>query len=276
MNLYLIVAKGKHEGMPIPIKVDLFLMGSDALCQLRSKLPGIAPQHCALVQRDEKAFVKDMAGGETYLNEELMPPGEEWPIHAGDRLVVGPLEFQIEFQEEQLNQKSAEEWALKSLDRMGGRKDARYARRSPTEEAPTDLPPDSAAAAAASILDQLQSKRGNVRGRIRVIQNDSITEVRFNDTNLIEEAELTYVKKELFNSVNRHGLRVLLDFKNVERMSSAAVDMILEARRRVRAQTGTIALCHVRPELETMLETLNVLPLIPHFRDKKNALVEEW
>ena len=40
MKLYLIVSKGKQKGLPIPIKVDLFLMGSDSICQLRSKLLG--------------------------------------------------------------------------------------------------------------------------------------------------------------------------------------------------------------------------------------------
>ena len=41
MKLFLIVAKGKHQGMPIPFKIDLFLIGSDKMCQMRSHVPGV-------------------------------------------------------------------------------------------------------------------------------------------------------------------------------------------------------------------------------------------
>ena len=41
MKLYLIVARGKHKGMPIEIKGDLFLIGAKPMCQLRSHLDGI-------------------------------------------------------------------------------------------------------------------------------------------------------------------------------------------------------------------------------------------
>ena len=60
MKVYLIVATGPHQGVPVLIKVDLFLMGSDRICQLRSQLPGIVPQHCALNVRSKKVFVRNL------------------------------------------------------------------------------------------------------------------------------------------------------------------------------------------------------------------------
>ena len=117
MKFYLIVATGRHQGLPIPIEVDLFLIGSEKLCQLRSQLEGIGPQHCAFLARERKVFLRDMGSGEpTVVNGESLPEHGEWPLHAGDRIKVGPLEFIIQFREKPLSQRDLEEWALKCLD----------------------------------------------------------------------------------------------------------------------------------------------------------------
>jgi anti-anti-sigma regulatory factor len=281
MKLYLIVATGKQKGLPIPIKVDLFLMGSDAICQLRSKLLGIAGQHCALVTRDNKVFIKDLEGGETFVNGELMPAGEEWPIHAGDRLSVGPLEFMFQFQERQLSQKDAEEWALKSLDKQAARK----GERDPIDEDPESgllpaapRPPENASSAAGALLDKLTAQRGVVKGRLRVTDSGNVKILRFNDTYLVEEAEITFVKKELLtNMEGRSGpKRYLLDFKNVARMSSTAGEMLKEVRRRVHTMGGSLALCRCRPDLQLILETIGFIPDIKHFASKDDALIGRW
>jgi anti-anti-sigma regulatory factor len=283
MKLYLIVAKGKQKGLPIPIKVDLFLMGSDAICQLRSKLPGVAAQHCALVTRDNKVFVKDLEGDKTFVNDELMPPGEEWPIHAGDRLTVGPLEFMFQFHERALSQKDAEEWALKSLDREAARKGSDQEAFSEEEDPESGLlrappPPENAASAAGQLLDKLTAQRGVVKGRLRVTDSGNIKILRFNDTFLVEEAEIAFVKKELLQNLEaRSGpKRYLLDFKNVARMSSTAGEMLKEVRRRIQTLGGSLALCRVRPELQLILETIGFIPDIKHFTSKEDALTGRW
>src|SRR5262249_1377133 len=99
MKVYLIVAKGQQQGTPIRIKVDLFLMGSDKMCQLRPQPPGIAAQHCALSIRNKSVFVRNLSDGVTLVNHNRVPAGDEWPVHTGDRLSVGPLEFMIQFRE---------------------------------------------------------------------------------------------------------------------------------------------------------------------------------
>src|SRR5690242_6983824 len=103
MKYYLIIAEGKHKGEPIPIDVDLFLIGRSSACQLRAKVEGVGRQHCALVSRQKKLFVRDLGSGEpTLLNEELVPPQCEWPVHANDRLQVGPFQFVVQFHEKTL------------------------------------------------------------------------------------------------------------------------------------------------------------------------------
>src|ERR1043165_1961860 len=115
MKFYLIVAKGRKTGMPIPITVDLFLVGSDRMCQLRKR--SLGPKHCAFVTRDKKVFVRDMdSGSATLVNGAAIPTGGEWPLHNGDRVTVNSLEFLVKFRESPLSQKDLEEWAMRSLD----------------------------------------------------------------------------------------------------------------------------------------------------------------
>jgi anti-anti-sigma regulatory factor len=271
MKFYLIVAAGKKTGMPIPISADLFLLGSEKMCQLRSRKTGIGSRHCALVVREKKVFVRDLDSGEpTLLNGAVLPPGEEWPCHAGDRLSLGPLEFVFQLHEKKLSKRDLEEWALRCLDRE--------AERDQTEDDYEDYRKiqDTPAQAAASILELLQAKRGRVKGRLRVGRDGNITVVRFNDVNLVEEAEIALVKKELYDNLNRNNLRILLDCKNVKRWSTCAVGMIDEVHTWLKQWGSTVALCRVRPELENILPQLRLQNVIPHFPDKNVALTAKW
>jgi len=273
MKFYLIVAKGKKQGLPIPISIDLFLMGSDKVCQLRSKKKGIGPQQCALVTRERKVFVRDLNSGfPTLLNGSLLPPGDEWPLHAGDRLEIGPLEFMIQFREKPLSQRDLEEWALKCLDHSDDREfeDPDEGLSMPSTDRVTP------SQAAASIIDKLQARRGLVKGRFRIGKESGITIVRFNDVYLVEEAEIALVKKELYDNLSHPNLRVLLDCKNVRRMSTTAVAMSDEVHTWLRPWGSHLALCRIRPELQDILTQLNLHNPIPHFPDKQVALNSKW
>jgi anti-anti-sigma regulatory factor len=276
MKFYLIVAKGKHQGLPIPIEVDLFLIGTDKLCQLRSRVEEIGPQHCALVNRERKVFVRDMGSGfPTIVNNERLPEHSEWPLHAGDRIRVGPLEFIIQFREKPLSQRDLEEWALRCLDEA-----STAAKKHVFDElqiaANAKTRTVDASSAAAAILDRLNAQRGIVRGRLRIAREGSVTAVRINDVYLVEPAELALINKELHDNLGGTNLRVLLDFKNVRRMSSTAVQMFVELVRWLRPNGSTLAFCRLRPELKEMVATLQVTESIPIFPDKPAALMETW
>ncbi|MCI0464300.1 MAG: FHA domain-containing protein [Gemmataceae bacterium] len=277
MRLYLIVAKGKHQGMPIQVKVDLFVFGSDDHCQLRSRMPEIAPQHAAIITRDRKVFVQDLGSGlPTLVNGELLPPGEQWPLHANDRLSLGPLEFLIQFHEKQLSQRDAEEWALKCLDNTTYREtpdeDEKAQFGLPDQEERATTPSQ----AAAAILDKLQALRGVVKGRLRIALEHGITVVRFNDIYIVEEAEIGMIRKELLANLTHTCLRVLLDFKNVQRLSSTGAEMLLELSRHLRARGSRLAICRLRPTLQSILQTLNIEETVPHFADKGSAFAGKW
>ena len=267
MKFYLIVAKGTKQGMPIPINIDLFLLGSDKMCQLRAG--NLAPKQIAFVTRESKVFIRDFHSGEpTMVNDQLLPPGEEWPLHAGDRIETGSLSFLIQFREKALSGRDLEEWAASCLD-------VTEKRNILDDVDDTYKKTNNASDAAAQIIDKLNVMKGQMMGRLRIGREQGVTTVRFNDTMLVEESEIGHVKKELTDNLNRPNLRILLDLKNVRRMSTNAITMLTEFSRWVKPFGSHMAMCRIRPELREMMATMHVAG-IPIFPDKPTAYSTKW
>jgi anti-anti-sigma regulatory factor len=274
MKFYLIVAKGKKQGMPIPVEIDLFLIGSGPMCQLRAVHDDIGEQHCAIVTRGRRVYVSDLDSGRpTFVNGEVLTPGVEWPLHPRDILEVGPLKFMIQYREKVLNQRDLEEWALSCLDQNVARK--KEFDRSDSEEFHSEQF-EAAASAAAAILDGLNAQRGVVKGRLRLSREGGITVVRVNDVYLVEDAELAQINHELHELLDQPNMRVLIDMKNVKRMSSQAAEMFAHLRGWLRPKGSRLAFCRLRPEFEQMLRAYPVTTDLQMFPEKPKALSAKW
>ncbi len=276
VKFFLIVAKGKKRGLPIPIDVDLFVIGSDKACQLRAHHDGIGDQHCAMVNRGKKVFIRDLGSGKmTTVNGSELPTSEEWPLHKGDLVTVGPLAFKINFSERQLSQRDLEEWALKTLDEDHGPRVSAHEEFEAAMKA-TDQEFAHASDAAAAILNKASAMKGVVRGHLRITREGRITIVRINETYLVEEAELAHLKMELHENLEMPNLRVVLDLKNVRRMSSAAVTLFADLSVWLKKTGSVMALCRMRPDLSHMVADLQSLFNIRVFADKDKALAGKW
>jgi anti-anti-sigma regulatory factor len=214
--------------------------------------------------------VRDLDSGEpTVLNGTVIPAGEEWPLHAGDRLEVGPLEFLIQFREKPLSGRDLEEWAAKCLDVTADKELFTDALERENFHRPTN-----ASSAAAGIIDKLQAQRGLVMGRLRIGRDGDVTTVRFNDRHLIEEGEIALIRSELCEYLAHPNLRVLLDFKNVRRMSTSAINMLREFYIWLRPWGSSLAFCRVRADIRPILATMGLN--VPVFHDRHAAIGVRW
>jgi predicted component of type VI protein secretion system len=95
MKLSLVVmAGGKQEGNTLAIPLAQFVIGRDPQCHLRPASAMISKRHCALIQRDGKAFVRDFdSTNGTFVNDE--PVKGEVELKNDDKLKVGPLLFAV-------------------------------------------------------------------------------------------------------------------------------------------------------------------------------------
>lgn len=94
MKISLVVAQGVHTGKVIPVTSAEFVIGRDPQCQLRPASPAVSKQHCAISARDGKVYLRDCGSTNgTFLNNEQIAGERE--VKSGDRLRVGPLEFDL-------------------------------------------------------------------------------------------------------------------------------------------------------------------------------------
>ena len=100
MQVNLTVVGGIHNGRIIPIKVSEFLIGRDPKCQLRPTSSEIGRQHCAIVLRDEIAYLRDYEFRQGTLVNGRLLTGGELQLEDGDTIKVGPLTFQLSLEEE--------------------------------------------------------------------------------------------------------------------------------------------------------------------------------
>jgi predicted component of type VI protein secretion system len=98
MKLSLVVlASGQQQGKVLTITLPQFLIGRDPQCHLRPASALISKRHCALIQRDGKAYIRDFdSTNGTFLNEQ--PVKGEVELHHDDKLKVGPLVFAVKLE----------------------------------------------------------------------------------------------------------------------------------------------------------------------------------
>jgi predicted component of type VI protein secretion system len=90
----LVLTPGKLQGKTIDIPVAQFIIGRDPQCHLRPASPLISKRHCALIQREGKAFIRDFESTNgTLVNEE--PIEGERELHHDDQLKIGPMLFAV-------------------------------------------------------------------------------------------------------------------------------------------------------------------------------------
>jgi pSer/pThr/pTyr-binding forkhead associated (FHA) protein len=95
MKLSLVVlTQGANQGKVLEIKLSQFVIGRDPQCHLRPASPMISKRHCALLQREGKAFVRDFdSTNGTFVNNVQVK--DEIELHDGDQLKLGPLLFKV-------------------------------------------------------------------------------------------------------------------------------------------------------------------------------------
>jgi anti-sigma B factor antagonist len=86
--------------------------------------------------------------------------------------------------------------------------------------------------------------------RIDVAKVGEVTVVKFLDKKILDEASIQELGAELFGLVEQDNRRsILLNFANVEFLSSAALGKLITLDRKVKAAKGRLKLSNIRPEI---------------------------
>ena len=104
--------------------------------------------------------------------------------------------------------------------------------------------------------------------RLSTVEVDGVTVASFKDRRLLDEATIEMVAQQLYSLVDDHGCqRVVLDFSEVDFMSSSALGKLLKFHKKILGVDGALRLCNMKPELQKIFK---VLALHKVFKIDKN------
>lgn len=95
MDVKLVVIGGKRPGQLIPVQGPKFFIGRSEDCQLRPGSDMVSRNHCAILLEEGFVAVRDFGSKNgTFVNDERVTGERE--LKPGDRLKIGPLEFEVQ------------------------------------------------------------------------------------------------------------------------------------------------------------------------------------
>jgi len=100
--------------------------------------------------------------------------------------------------------------------------------------------------------------------RLSISQHKDIHVVEFKDSKILDEINITEIGQALGDLVaTRDRSKLLLDFANVDHLSSAALGMLINVNNRIKEQNGQLRLSSIRPQI---LEVFMITKLNRLFR----------
>lgn len=86
--------------------------------------------------------------------------------------------------------------------------------------------------------------------QLKVMSSDGICTAEFTDRKILEELSITRIGKELGSLVDEHKpINLLLNFENVEHLSSAALGMLITLHKRITESRGQLKLSNINPQI---------------------------
>ncbi|MEC8553873.1 MAG: STAS domain-containing protein [Planctomycetota bacterium] len=106
--------------------------------------------------------------------------------------------------------------------------------------------------------------------RITVVNIGDLATVRFNDTKIVDSANIEEMGEELSSLVESDKIiQILLIFDGVEFLSSAALNKLILIERKVKEAGGNLRLCALREEIKEVF-TITRLDRIFDIRDSES------
>ena len=113
-----------------------------------------------------------------------------------------------------------------------------------------------------------------VHRRLEVSEVGDVTVVRFVDRKILDEGNIQEVGQELFALIEQeHRKKVLLNFCNVDFLSSAALGKLIKLEKKVRDSGGLLKLSNIRPEIYEVFVITKLVRVFDIKDDEADALV---
>ena len=109
--------------------------------------------------------------------------------------------------------------------------------------------------------------------RLLVEPVNEVTVVTFKDKKILDESSIQELGDALFDLVDKqYKTKLLLNFENVEYLSSAALGKLITLNKRVKEENGELKLCCIIPEIYEVFRITKLNRLFEIYDDIEQAL----
>ncbi len=85
--------------------------------------------------------------------------------------------------------------------------------------------------------------------RLELEEVGDVTVAKFTDKKILDEGNIQIIGNQLFALIEEGRQKIVLDFSNVEYLSSAALGKLITMDKKVKAAKGKLRLCAIRPDI---------------------------
>src|SRR4030081_3372632 len=111
------------------------------------------------------------------------------------------------------------------------------------------------------------------RRRLEVEDIGDVTVVNFTDKKILDEQNIQIIGEQLFSLIDELGRKkILLNFGNVEYLSSAALGKFITLNKKVNQASGKLILCNIAPEIYEVFEITKLNKLFKIEKEEQAAL----
>ncbi|MGE3314763.1 MAG: STAS domain-containing protein [Planctomycetaceae bacterium] len=109
--------------------------------------------------------------------------------------------------------------------------------------------------------------------RIDIDEIGDVTIATFIDKKILDETNIQVIGNQLFGLVDQDARqKIILDFTNVEYLSSAALGKLITMDKKVKGARGKLRLCSIRPEIYEVFAITKLNKLFNIYEDQEKAL----
>jgi anti-sigma B factor antagonist len=108
---------------------------------------------------------------------------------------------------------------------------------------------------------------------VSVSQHKDIRVVEFTNNKILDEANIVEIGQTITSLVDeRDNPKILLDFSNVDHLSSAALGMLINANNRIKQKNGQLRLASIKPQIYEVFVITKLNKLFKILPDRSEAV----
>ena len=109
--------------------------------------------------------------------------------------------------------------------------------------------------------------------RLHITDHKDVKVVSFIENKILDEANITEIGQALVSLVEaKHRPKLLLDFQNVDHLSSAALGMLINVNQKIKQQSGELRLVNIKPQIIEVFVITRLNKLFKIMPDREQAL----